>query len=83
MRYADTLCYFAVIDKNAAGSTVLSESVLDYPDYIESFLSGTGSGVSLLLPREEALTYKSLLTQEESLNTSKEALEVQKSSLIR
>ncbi|MBR3686744.1 MAG: hypothetical protein IKL66_04590, partial [Clostridia bacterium] len=79
--YKNTLCNFVSVNKKAAVSSVITEDILSSPDSVESFLSEISCASHLLLSKEEALSYKSLLTQKESLNASKEALELQKESL--
>lgn len=80
--YKDTLCNFVSVNKNTGAiSSQMAEWRLTSPDYIESFLSEIGCASHLLLSKEEALAYKSLLTQKDSLSASISSLDIQKFSL--
>ena len=80
--YKNTLCNFVSVNKETGAiSSNMYESMLSSPDSVESFLNEIGCASHLLLSKEEALSYKSLLTQKESLNASKTALTLQKESL--
>ncbi len=81
--YRDMLSNFVSVGKT---SGVISDEIdnedLATPEFVEVFFSGVDGTATLLLPKEEALAYKSLITQKESLNSSKEALELQLRSVI-
>ena len=81
--YRDMLSNFVSVGKT---SGVISDEIdnedLATPEFVEVFFSGVDGTTTLLLPKEEALAYKSLITQKESLNSSKEALELQLRSVI-
>lgn len=80
--YKNTLCNFVSVNKETgAPSSYMYEYMLYSPDSVESFLNEIGCASQLLLSKEEALSYKSLLTQKESLSTSRSSLVLQKSSL--
>ena len=76
--YENTLCNFVTVDKSTGAKTSsVTESMLSSPDSIESILDESCCASDLLLSKEEALSYKSLLTQKESNEISKEALNIQ------
>lgn len=80
--YKTTLCNFVSVNKNTGiVDNVLAEDNLNDPDLVESFLATTNSESQILLSKEEALSYKTLITQQKSLDTSFEALTLQKQSI--
>ncbi|MBR2464151.1 MAG: hypothetical protein IKB41_01805, partial [Clostridia bacterium] len=80
--YKNTLCNFVSINKETGGVTSdVTDDLLSSPDSVEIFLSSVQPSTHLLLSKEEAVSYKSLLTQRESLTKSQESLELQKESL--
>lgn len=80
--YKSALCNFVSVTK-ASGeiSDKLDESKLNSPDEFEAFVGCIGCASHLLLPKEEALSYKSMLTQEKSLLVSRESIDAQKKSI--
>jgi hypothetical protein len=74
--YENTLCNFTAVitDNGRVVPTTIQGADLENPDTIEAFLSGNNSAGELLFSKDEALAYKSLLTQRSSLTTSIETL---------
>ena len=80
--YKNTLCNFVSVNRQTGNiSAKMNENKLASPDSVESFLSEIGCASHLLLSKEEALAYKSLKTQRESLEKSRAALQLQQRSL--
>ena len=80
--YKNTLCNFVSVYKDTGSeSSYMAVNKLASADSVESFLSEISCASHLLLSKEEALSYKSLITQKESLITSRTALTLQKESL--
>ena len=80
--YKNTLCNFVSVNKTTCKTTnTLTEDKLSVPDFVESFLTEVGCASHLLLSKEEALTYKSLVTQKSALIASATSLETSQKSI--
>ena len=80
--YRDVLYNFvSIIIETGVWDSEVESIGLDSPDSIESFLGSINGTTKLLLSKEEALVYKSLLTQIASLDNSQVALAIQQESL--
>ena len=79
--YKSTLCNFVVVNTdNGEIISTLNKDELDATDSVETFLSKVNS-TSLLLSKEEAMSYQSLKTQVTSLNHSHNSLYTQRFAL--
>ena len=80
--YENTLTNFVLVHRSDGHITDrLTSFELSSPDAYETFVQNRTPCCSYLLTKEEAASYRSLLTQRKVINASKEAFKLQKESL--